>query len=423
MIRNLDKMYLASVYALLGCVIAVASWGEYSSPAISLILPVVWAIAPSRLSACALTLGYHLAVVRFLPPFAGVWFESLPLGVMAWVGQGLLAASTWALLWPKRRTPRYVGLMTFAVLLATLLLPWAAVVPSGPPIMGLGFLLPGTAWFGVAMFFIVLPLLAAYAAHVSLQRGVGWLNGPKIALLATVLLGIVFGLAGDKLDSSEEGRGRMVSRIAAVHTQWGKFPNTDEETLKRIDKIGKIVRSLAGGPDGFDTVVFPESILGIYDVGTSAVLQGAVLINAREAGQTVVIGADLKIGNGRYQNVAIVFRPDGSTSYIAARQTSPVATWAPWLNDGHFPADWLANSTVNIGGGVRARFMFCFEEYMPLLHLISEAREDQNLVVAMSNGWASQNPLSSAIQSGHTEGMAKLFGRPWIRAENRALPL
>ncbi len=420
--RNLDKLYLSSSYALLGSAIAIGSWGEYSSPAISLILPLVWAITPNRYSGFALALGYHLAVVRFLPPFAGVWFESLAIGILAWLGQGLLAASTWGLLWPNRRSPKAVGVMTFVVLVATLLLPWAAVVPSGPPIMGLGFLMPGTGWFGVALFFTALPMLAGYAAHVAMQKGVGRLNGSVIAMLATLLLGIVFGLAGDKLDSSDKGRGRMAGRIAAIHTDWGRFPNTDEEILNRVDKVGKIVRSLAGGPDGFDTVVFPESILGIYDVGTSAVLQGSVLINAREAGQTVVIGADLKIGHGRYQNVAIAFRPDGSTSYIAARQTPPVVAWAPWLNDGHFPADWLANSTVNVGGGVRARFMFCFEEYMPLLHLISEAREDQNMVIAMSNGWASQNPLSSAIQSGHTEGMAKLFGRQWIRAENRALP-
>jgi len=420
--QNIERVLTAGAYLLLGVVIAVTSWGEYSSPAISLILPVLWAISPSRLAAFTLTFGYHLAVVRFLPPFAGVWFDSLFLGVLAWLGQGLLAASTWVFLWPKRRTPVIVGLTTLAVLLATLLLPWAAVVPSGPPIMGLGFLLPKSAWFGVATFFIAIPLLAAALAHVARLANVGTVTGQAVATAAAILIAIALGLIGDKLDASEVGRGRLAGRIGAVHTEWGRFPKSDTEVLSRIEKIGRMVHSLAGGQDGFETVVFPETIIGLYEVGTSAVLKGSVLINAKEAGQTVIIGADLPLENGRYQNVAIIFRPDGSTSYIAARQTPPVATWAPWLKDGHFPADWFANSTANVGGGIRARFMFCFEEYMPILHLLSEAREDQQMVIAMSNGWASRNPLSSAIQSGHTEGMAKLFGRPWIRAENRAMP-
>lgn len=419
---NLERVFTASAYLLLGAVIAITSWGEYSSPAISLVLPLLWALSPSRLAAFALTFGYHLAVVRFLPPFAGVWFDSLFLGVLAWVGQGLLAASTWVALWPKRRAPMAVGLMTLAVLVVTLILPWAAVVPSGPPIMGLGYLLPKTGWLGVALFFAVTPVLAGQLARVARIPKIGRLTGQATAMTAAIVGAAFVGLIGDKLDASVVARGRLVGRIGAIHTEWGRFPKSDSEVISRIGKIGKTVQSLAGGQDGFDTVVFPETIIGLYEVGTSAVLKGSVLINSQAAGQTVVIGADLPLEKGRYQNVAIVFRPDGSTSYIAARQTPPVATWAPWLKDGHFPADWFANSTANVGGGIRARFMFCFEEYMPILHLLSEAREEQQMVIAMSNGWASRNPLSSAIQSGHTEGMAKLFGRQWIRAENRALP-
>lgn len=411
-----------AIHLLLGILLGLASWGEYSSPAVSLALPLFWAVAPSRISAFSLSFAYQLTVVRFLPPFAGVWFDSLALGVLAWIGQGLLGASTWALLWPKTKAPLTVALWTLAVLVLSVALPWASVVCAGNPVVGLGYLLPRFGWIGIGLYLIAVPAAAGALIKAS-STNFKWarfahLVAPASALVIAIGLGIV----GDKLDASDSGRGRVAGRIGAIHTEWGKFPADDLEVITRIDRIGKIVRGLAGGSDGIDTVVFPETIIGLYEVGTAGVMKGSVLINAASAGQTVVVGADVPLGGGRYQNVAIIYRPDGTSSYIAARQTPPIATWAPWLKDGHFPADWTSTSTAAVGGGIKARFMFCFEEYMPLLHLISEAREEHQLVIAMSNGWGSRNSLNSAIQSGHTEGMAKLFGKTWIRAENRALP-
>lgn len=410
-------------FCLIGMVVGVVSWGEFSSPAVSLAIPLAWALASSRLNAVAVVFCYQLAVMRFLPPFAAVWFESMATGVLAWLLQASMASITWAICWPKRRTPVFIALMTFVVLIATLVLPWSLVSQTGHPLVGFGFLAPGTAWLGVIAFFTLLPAGAAMLTKAA--QGPGWkrLNGPVLASICSVALGCMFLLLGDKLKAAEEGRGRIAGRIGAVHTEWGRFPKSNLEVVNRIERIGKTVKALAGGQDGFDTVIFPESIIGLYEPGTSAVIKSEVLRDSEPAGQTVVIGADIQIGQGRFQNAAVVFRPDHTTSYITARQTPPFAGWAPWSHDEHFPADWFGNSTANIGGGVRARFMFCFEEYVPALHLLSELREEQNLIVAMSNGWASRNPLSSAIQSGHTEGMAKLFGRNWVRAENGSIPL
>ena len=61
---------------------------------------------------------------------------------------------------------------------------------------------------------------------------------------------------------------------------------------------------------------------------------------------------------------------------------------------------------------------FCYEEYMPILSLIDEAAYDHNMVVVLSNLWATKDPLSSLVQGAHTQGMALLFGRRWVRAVN-----
>lgn len=84
----------------------------------------------------------------------------------------------------------------------------------------------------------------------------------------------------------------------------------------------------------------------------------------------------------------------------------------------HFPADWLAGGTVHLGGQVKARIMFCHEEWMPALHLLTEAREDHEMIIAMANLWAAKDPLAAHVQAAHTQGMALLFRRPFVRAVN-----
>ena len=122
------------------------------------------------------------------------------------------------------------------------------------------------------------------------------------------------------------------------------------------------------------------------------------------------------------QKAALVFRADGSSSYVVARQPVPLAEWAPWREQGTYEIDWFANSVASIGGGVKARVVFCYEEYIPILHLISEAREEHNMVLVLANLWAASS-LADEIQRAHTEGMARLFRRPWVRAVNFPAPL
>ena len=63
--------------------------------------------------------------------------------------------------------------------------------------------------------------------------------------------------------------------------------------------------------------------------------------------------------------------------------------------------------------------IFCYEEYIPLLSLINEALDAHNIVVVMANTWASKDVLGATIQAQHSEGIAKLFGKRLLRAENR----
>lgn len=399
-------------FAVLGFLLAFASWGEGRSPAPAIVLPLLWCLAPSRLSAFALCTAYHLGVVRFLPGYAGTWFGSELTGAAIWAAMGSICGLGWALCWTGSKKASWNILAVLAAIAVTLLSPVAGVLP-GHPLVAWGFLLPGTGWVGVGLM-VILSTAGVWALRVQLPS--------KLPSIAPYALFIVFGMAiaAGVVGMQPGGEvGKVAGKIGAVTTRLGGPPPPySMDVMERVEKIGIATAQLAGGEDGLDTVIFPETIIGMYDPSLYPVLEGTILRKSRPAGQTVVIGADLQVDKRNWQTVALIFRPNGTSTYVASRQPPPAAMWTPWSNVRHYPANWLADNTVNIGGGVRARIMFCYEEYIPILHLIDEARYEHHLVVAMSNLWPATDNLANVIQSSHTQGMALLFGKRWIRAAN-----
>ena len=398
--------------ATIGIALAIAAWGNGLTPALAMLLPVFWGISPTRAAAWVLTAAYHLTVIRFIPDFAATWFGSETTGFAIWIAQGTLCGLGWAVAWTGRNGAA-ATLLSWALVNALTLLPPLGMILPGHPLMTVGYLMPGMGWAGIVLYVAgTAVLLLALRGHTPRQlggRAVLVQGGVALALTAVIML------AAERPDPEA---GRVVGRVGALTTRWGGFPARDSlEVGQRIEKIGRATRSLVGGEGEITTVVFAESVLGIYDPSLYLPLETDVLKEARAAGQTVVVGAELPVAGGVLQKSALVFRSDGSSSYVVARQPVPFAEWAPWSEKGTYEIDWFANSVVSIGSGVKARVVFCYEEYIPILHLISEAREEHNMILVLANLWAA-GPLADEIQKAHTEGMARLFHRPWVRAVN-----
>lgn len=396
---------------------AVLAWAMFSSPSVALLVPLIWLCMPSRAGAGLFVATYVAGVTRVLPAYAGGWFDSFALGVALWVAMAALCGLYWAALWPRQGAGKvHVATAAVGATLGSLLPPVALVMP-GHPVAALGYLIEGGGWIALLVYFCVIGWAATELRAMADGDVLRWARGfaqPAVILVATGALWV----AGAKLDGGDPARGRLVGKWGAVRTEFGPPPVNDDQAVDRIARIGRLVRSLAGGEDGFDVVVLPETILGVAEPGNLAVFRSDVLVGARADQQTVVLGAIAPLGAGRFANLAMGFRPDGSTWKVAARQSVPVASWAPWSGQEHYPSDWMAPATAEVTPGVRARFMLCYEEWMPILHLLPEAFERQHLVIAMANRWSTSNPLASVVQSAHTEGMAKLFRRPWLRSEN-----
>jgi hypothetical protein len=372
---------------------------------------MLWIGRPSRAAAFACAAAYHLAVVRFLPGFAANWFASVVAGFACWLAIGFVSGLVWAVLWPPSgsNAPR-VMLSALAALVILLLPPFGALVPAHP-VVAWGYLAPGSGWVGVVLMFILTPTAASWLRtheRVFPESHVNW-----------TVFGFLFAVVGIFGLVPQQNDGRSASQVLAVQTQFGRFPAYGSvDVMQRLVRMGELSALQADGQDTVKAVVFPETIIGLYDRSLQPAIDLELVSPTKAKGQTLVLGADLALGGNRFQNAALIFRPDGSSNLLAARQTVPIAQWRPWSRGAHFPADWLATNTVDLGGGRRARFMFCHEEWMAVLHLLSEAREEHELVIAMANLWAAPDPTASYVQGAHTQGMALLFGRAYVRAVN-----
>lgn len=267
----------------------------------------------------------------------------------------------------------------------------------------MGFAAPATGWAGAGLALAMPPT----AATVLLQLRAA----NRRAILVALTLGLA--LAGVLLQhtaSSPQHAG-----IRAETTAWGALQGSDA-VLQRVERMA------AAAPPNTTTHVWPESILGRYEPALEPVLEVELLRAAQQAGRTLVIGLDLPADDGRLLNAAVAFRPDGSRSAAIARQPAPLALWRPWRRADGFIADWGADNMLELPGGERAAVIFCYEEYIPLLYLLNEARDAPPLYLVLANAWAARHPSATSIQTLHSLGMARLFGRPYLKAENRPQP-
>ena len=394
---------------LAGAALGWVAWGEGRAPALAALLPVVVALCRSRTQAFLLGLGYTIALLRHTAAFIGSWFDdSLLIGGAAVLAYGLISGAVWCLGWSGSDRP-WRKALALVVAWTVALLPPATVGLPGHPLIAWGAIAPGLGWVGVALA-VAVPagLVWGLAEHRVRPQQSYAVVGVLVATLGAV--GVLQFIPGSSYGPA----------TVAVNTAWGKLDGVDD-VLRRVESMGQMSRQLAQ-QDKPATVIWPESILGNYDPVLYPVLDIALLKAARTAGQTQIIGMDLPTKEQNYENAAVAFYPDGRSARAVARQPAPLSLWRPWQEKNSFIADWTANNVLTLSNTMRAAFIFCYEEYLPVLYLMNEAQGKVDMYVAVTNTWAAQSPVAAEIQTQHSLGMARLFGRPYVKAENRPLP-
>ncbi|MEJ8839377.1 conjugal transfer protein TraB [Ramlibacter sp. AN1133] len=384
-----------------GAALGWGAWGGGRVPVLALALPLLVAFSRSRLQAFCVAFGYALGVLRFAPSFIASWFDgNMAIGLAAVAAYALIAGLVWSCGWSGSS---HLWVRQAAISGAWLLALAACIGVPGHPLIAAGFVLPGTGWAGAGIA-LGLPACALLAAH-KLASSRGLRGGALLAVLACLAIA---GLA--LFQPPPEG---TVPGVHAQRTAWGALRG-EQAALLRMQWMGAARQSPVPA-----TVVWPESILGRYEPALYPVLEIELLRESRREGRTQIIGMDIPLVGNRMLNAAVAFYPDGRTATAVARQPAPLSLWKPWRSTETFIADWSARNMLDLGQGDRAAVIFCYEEYLPLLYLLNEARDDPTAYVALTNTWAAQSEGAALIQTWHSLGMARLFARPYLKAENR----
>lgn len=383
-----------------GIALGFLGWGEGRVPVLALALPLLIVFSRSRLQAFSVAAGYILGMLRYAPSFVASWFDNnLVVGVAVVLAFALITGAVWSSGWSGSR---HLHVRVVAIAAAWLLALVLNIGVPGHPLIAIGYVLPGWGWAGVAVA-IAFPGVALVLSH--LLRGQRSRRAAGGALIATLLLA--------EIALYQPPPNGLARGIQAERTHWGMLKGEDD-ALTRMQRMGAAKKDQLAA-----AVVWPESIVGRYDPAMYQVLDLEVLRESRRAGRTQIIGMDIPMQGNQLLNAAVAFYPDGRTATAVARQPAPLSLWRPWRSTNTFVADWTAHNILNMGQGDRAAVIFCYEEYMPVLYLLNEALDAPTIYLAVTNTWAAQAPGAAAIQTWHSLGMARLFGRPYVKAENR----
>lgn len=382
--RLIHERYVSVVLVVTAVFVGGVGWSGYVlALPITILFPRLWAMAPNRMTAAAVSAGYFLAASRGLPQGVVVFFGSTVwAGILLWLAASLAFVSVHTALASRCSDPeRAIRYGTAALLMA---IPPFGIVGWAHPITAAGVLFPGWGWAGLAVTFIALILMTMRV----------WPIAALLALAAWVWSAVLW-----TSPPPMDGWHGVDTRLAAAAA--------NSAGLDRQRLLAGIVRERAAS--GAGVVVLPESALGILTPTVERFWTDAL------AGidVTVVAGAAVLNHNG-YDNVlAMIDQRDVSILY-RERMPVPVSMWQPWRrwlgSEGGARATFFADPVVEVRGK-RIAPLICYEQLL-IWPILQSALFRPDMVVAIANGWWAADTSVPAIQIATTTAWARLFALP-----------
>ncbi|MFB7146052.1 conjugal transfer protein TraB [Agrobacterium deltaense] len=375
--------------------------GEVLLLPVAAIFPGLWAIAPSRSIAALVAASYFLAASHGLPQgVANFYSADLWPGLLLWVAASVSFIAVHAALWRRRsdeidswtKGADLARAMSYPLAMVLTALPPCGITGWAHPLTAAGVLLPGWGWWG----------LFVMATGLSVMTTRLW---PVAAII----------LAGFWLWSAATWtEPKLHDAWRGVDLQVGQNLGRDGSLLYHRDLIATMRRRIATHP-GTRVMVLPESALGFWTPTVARVWRDGL----RGSNLTVIAGAAVVNPRG-YDNVMVAISADAAKILYRERMPVPGSMWQPWLRwtgqGGGAAADFFANPAVEVDG-VRIAPLICYEQLIlwPVLQSMLHAPE---VIVAVGNGWWTENTSIVAIQEASVAAWARLFGLPVVMAFN-----
>ncbi len=375
--------------------------GEVLLLPLAMFFPLLWSMAPSRSIAGLVAAGYFLAASRGLPQgVANFYAADLWPGLVLWVMASASFVIVHAVLWTMHRGEdafRGKGTDAASALRYLFAMALTGLPPFGisgwaHPLTAAGVLFPGWGWLGLGATAIVLVLMT----------GRRW-------QIAVAVLGGLYVWSATNWTPPKLAPGWM-----AVDLKQGKYLGRDSTLQYHRDLIAMVRRTIAERPDARG-VVLPESTLGFWTPTVERVWREGLL----GSGLTVIAGAAVVDTRG-YDNVMVALSADTATVLYRERMPVPGSMWQPWLRwtgqGGGARADFFANPVVEVGG-IRIAPLICYEQLI-LWPVLESMLHSPEVVVAVGNGWWTEDTSIVAIQKANVSAWASLFSLPVVMAFN-----
>lgn len=366
--------------------IGLIAWrGPLWAIPLSVVVPCLIAIQPTRSTAGATSFAYYAAAS--LPVIAvakAYWPSREASAVLMWLAAAALLSLPWCFCWTRRESRRP---WTAAVAVALTAVPPLCIIGWASPLLSAGVLFPNSAWFGIAAVLALPGLLIHKRTRL-------------ITLLAATAASLVLNT-----------HVKHVTRPTAWAGQMTRFHRPRQaDDLGDFD-IEEQLQHVAES-SGSKVLVFPEGAVRRWTDATDAFWAPAVA----DAGKTLLIGAGQPIpGSARYYNSVIIV---GDHPRPAFHQRIPVpgGMWNPFQPQGGVALNLLGPGTVDVGGQ-RAAILICYEQLLtwPMLR---SAVEKPTVLIATSNEAWTASTIVPRIQHTCVRAWARLFGLPVISAIN-----
>lgn len=391
----------ASLFA--GGILGYLAWSAEVAPVAAVLLPLAILSCSTRGAVFLVALGYHATAVRGLAEFAANFYGGdLMIGALLWLLLAAASAIGWVLFWKKTGSAIVRSSLIVLSMLVTLMPPFASVMP-GHPLIGWGYLLPGWGWVGVFASFGISFAVVYWSAKTG--RALGHLI---IGALLMSVLALTIDTTGVELQSN---------LVRGVSTSLGKPPADDAQMIDRIQSVRQLIQEHSHINEAGHILLFPETTLGTLDAGYAPILRASIQNPLYEAKASAIIGWELLDGV-KSKNMVTLFRPDGSVEHAMQRHPALVSMWRPWSETMHFPMSFSKVNRLELNEKYVGALVVCYEEFIPLMFLLDEARGDHNIALIISNSWASVHSSFPEVQRLHSLGMLKLFNRGFARAAN-----
>lgn len=385
LLSSIDKTLRSVGLVAAAIVVGLIAWsGEPLLLPAAMLFPLLWAIAPSRVTAAFVAAGYFLASSRGLPQgVANFYGSGFAAGIALWIGASVLFVAVHALAWTRRPgRPRAIRYSAAAIVLSV---PPVGIVGWASPITAAGILFPGWGWWG----------LAAAAIGLLALTTRWW----PIAILT--LGGLWIWSAASWTDPT------LPEGWIAVDTNFRGSNGAYADYQQHLDTIDRVRREEARS--AASVVVLPESAFGVW---TPTI--GRLWTRALDDLDVTVFGGAVIVEETGYDNVMLELSEQGGVVRYRERMPVPISMWQPWLSLFGEPAgaraDFFANPVVTVHGS-RVATLICYEQLL-VWPILQSALGSPDILVAPANGWWTANTDIVGIQVAATTAWARLFNLP-----------